>query len=128
LLAKKRRIRLVPLRRKGLVRYLASAACARVQRRVGLPPIRRNRFGGLPYDLARQSFAVVNFSVLGLEDLDRLSARWGQALQRTKPFAKRGREGLVRVTGKSRSDKEQKQAFEMSYQYRISSSPAGGHI
>jgi hypothetical protein len=52
---------------------LTSAAC--VPRRVGLAPLRRNRFGGLPYDLARQSFAVV-----GHEALDRVSARWGPAL------------------------------------------------
>jgi hypothetical protein len=56
------------------VRYSpAPPARARVQRRVGLPPTRRNRFGGLPRDLARQSFPVVNVSVLGPEALDRVS-------------------------------------------------------
>jgi hypothetical protein len=54
---------------------------------IGLVPLRRNRFGGPPYDLARQSFAVVsfavvnfsvvNFSVVGPEDLDRVSTRVG---------------------------------------------------
>jgi hypothetical protein len=41
----------------------------------GLAPTRRNRFCGLPYAPARQSFAVV-----GPEAIDRVSTRWGPPL------------------------------------------------
>jgi hypothetical protein len=67
-------------RRKGLVRYLASASRAAAAATGGLAPPCRNRFGGLPRDLARQSFAVGTFAVVGPEDLDRVSARWGPSL------------------------------------------------
>jgi hypothetical protein len=68
----------------GSFRCVAKVWCATHQRRPrarpakgGLAPPLRNRFGGLPYDIARQGFAVVNFAVLGPEALDRVNARVG---------------------------------------------------
>jgi hypothetical protein len=56
--AEKRRIGLIPLRRKGLVRY-SPASRARVRPATGgLVPQCRNRFGVLARDVAHQSFAV----------------------------------------------------------------------